>query len=311
MTSILVLKDNFESVKSLRTSIIDLTYSLNIKVETLKSIYSELLDNNKSSNSLLDTLYFQTKLITFELKSINDMFNLIDNRIYGDYYKLYKSIVKFSNNKYTDNTILKLATNNFPIYNDLNCNTEYDFTVTQEIYGTIISLLDLMECDLVNRNNNLLKDETKKQQGIDIDNLLHNVKFNNTIINENIELFKHYIEAYNKFHKKYFSTFFIKVKLFYSQIDRDINIRKTPNIKDSNNKNYIKDYDINNIRDLVSDTSESSSVTEELNNIFSSINIDNDTNNNDISNIQLICDNVYNDSKQITCYLNYNYCFNK
>ena len=272
MVEIVKLKENFDSVKSLRDSITDLLMSLTLKVTELKSIYSELLDNSKSTNSLLDTLYFQTKLITIELKNINDMFNLIDNRIYGDYYKQYKMIVKYCTSAYTDNNTVKIADNSFPIYNDLDFTTQYQFSITQDIYNAIISLLESMERDLANKNLELIKDETKKTQGIDIDNLIHNQKFNNTIISENIELFKLYTESYNKFHKKYFSSFYIKVKLFYSQIDRDINIRKSPQLKTKIQDNtYINDTDIDNIKDLISDSSEYSSVTEELNNIFSSI----------------------------------------
>lgn len=268
MLNIVSLKTNFESVKSLRNSIIELLTSLELKVTELKNIYSELLTNNKSINSLLDTLYFQTKLITIELKNVNDMFKIIDNRIYGDYYKLYKMIVKYCKDNYTDNNILKILNNNFKTYNDLDFTTEYEFSLTEEVYNTIMSILDMMTRDLNNRNINFVKDETKKTQGIDIDNLIHNQKFNNTILNENIELFKHYTEAYNKFHKKYFSSFFIKVKLFYSQVDRDINIRKSPNIKKSKEDNRIKENDVYDIKELLSDNSESSSITEEINNIF-------------------------------------------
>lgn len=323
MLNIVSLKTNFESVKSLRNSIIELLTSLELKVTELKNIYSELLTNNKSINSLLDTLYFQTKLITIELKNVNDMFKIIDNRIYGDYYKLYKMIVKYCKDNYTDNNILKILNNNFKTYNDLDFTTEYEFSLTEEVYNTIMSILDMMTRDLNNRNINFVKDETKKTQGIDIDNLIHNQKFNNIILNENIELFKHYTEAYNKFHKKYFSSFFIKVKLFYSQVDRDINIRKSPNIKKSKQDNRIKENDVYDIKELISDNSESSSITEEINNIFPNnisnqeeydIKLDNVNQENDyiqhdlvdLSNCYILesnLDNVYyNDDVQIKQY---------
>tara|TARA_B100001758_G_C18307416_1_gene555789 strand:+ start:86 stop:1114 length:1029 start_codon:yes stop_codon:yes gene_type:complete len=286
MLNIVSLKTNFESVKSLRNSIIELLTSLELKVTELKYIYSELLTNNKSINSLLDTLYFQTKLITLELKNVNDIFIIIDNRIYGDYYKLYKMIVKYCKDNYTDNNILKILSNNFKTYNDLDFTTEYEFSLTEEVYNTIMSLMEMMTRDLNNRNINFVKDETKKTQGIDIDNLIHNQKFNNTILNENIELFKHYTEAYNKFHKKYFSSFFIKVKLFYSQVDRDINIRKSPNIKNSKDNICIKENDVYDIKELISDNSESSSITEEINNIFP-----NNVNTEEYNNIKSYNDN--------------------
>ena len=85
------LKKNFNNIKILRDSVLNLLTNLDTKVTRLKSIYAELMKTTiQDNNSSLDSFHFQTKLIMLELENSNTIFTIIDNRIYGDYYKLYK-----------------------------------------------------------------------------------------------------------------------------------------------------------------------------------------------------------------------------
>ena len=91
MLNLLVLKNNFNDIKNLRESSIDLMKSLGEKVKTLKIIYNELIANNlNETDTGLDSFHFQTKLINLELDNYQKTFKIIDNRVYGDYYKLFK-----------------------------------------------------------------------------------------------------------------------------------------------------------------------------------------------------------------------------
>ena len=68
MLNLLVLKNNFNDIKNLRESSINLMRSLGEKVETLKIIYNELIANNlNETDTGLDSLNFQIKLKTFFL----------------------------------------------------------------------------------------------------------------------------------------------------------------------------------------------------------------------------------------------------
>ena len=68
MLNLLALKNNFNDIRNLRESIINLMKSLGDKVETLKVIYNELITNNiNEMDRGLDSFHFQTKLINLEL----------------------------------------------------------------------------------------------------------------------------------------------------------------------------------------------------------------------------------------------------
>ena len=106
MLNLLVLKNNFNDIKNLRESSINLMKSLGEKVETLKIIYNELIANNlNETDTGLDSFHFQTKLINLELDNYQKTFKIIDNRVYGDYYKLFKKLTKYLNENIKNNNI--------------------------------------------------------------------------------------------------------------------------------------------------------------------------------------------------------------
>ena len=70
MLNLLTLKNNFNDIKNLRESSLNLMKSLGDKIDTLSVIYSELIKNNTDeSETGLDSLHFQMKLIKTELEN--------------------------------------------------------------------------------------------------------------------------------------------------------------------------------------------------------------------------------------------------
>ena len=80
----------------MRESVNNLLSSLNDKVDLFGKFYKEILDKhiNETSNGL-DSFHFQSKLINLEVTYNVNIFNIIDTRIYCDYYKLFKTVVKY------------------------------------------------------------------------------------------------------------------------------------------------------------------------------------------------------------------------
>ena len=82
---IMVLYDNLQS------QCLDLKH----KLANLKDVYTELIKNNNKRLFLfcLDSFYFQYKVLNIEMENITKYMSLINNRMYGDYYKLYNIII--------------------------------------------------------------------------------------------------------------------------------------------------------------------------------------------------------------------------
>ena len=207
MLNLLALKNNFNDIRNLRESIINLMKSLGDKVETLKVIYNELITNNiNEMDRGLDSFHFQTKLINLELDNYQKTFKIIDNRIYGDYYKLFKQVSKFlldSEHILTINkTILQQYENkDYEVFKDLDNIHGYDFDSTCDIYNDIIQIIDILQNELLEREHKLVLQKIKRQSGLYIDNLISNVNYNNNYIKNKIVLFNDNANIFNSFKK--------------------------------------------------------------------------------------------------------------
>ena len=141
------LKSKFIEIKNLRESVENLLKSLGDKINTLNSIYKELILNNiNETENGLDSLHFQSKLINYELENNYEIFNMLDNHMYCNYYKLYKNIVKYLDETIGNKNITSGFLNkNYPVYKDLDINTKYDFEIINEVYNTIIQIIDKLK----------------------------------------------------------------------------------------------------------------------------------------------------------------------
>ena len=235
MLNLLVLKNNFNDIRNLRDSCLNLLKSLGEKVETLKIIYNELINNNiNETDTGLDSLHFQTKLINLELENYQRTFKIIDNRIYGDYYKLFKHVTKFlsdSENMLTlnKNILQQYETKDYEVFKDLNNIQGYDFDSTCDIYNDIIQVIDILHNELLEREHKLDLQKIKRQSGLYIDNLISKVDYNNKYLKNHIDLFNDNAKSFNGLHKTYLTRFLLKTKLFYGQINNDIKLEESKN----------------------------------------------------------------------------------
>ena len=257
MINLCKLKCGFTDIKHLRESVLNLLKSLREKADLLNEIYKELLTKNvDETDTGLDSFYFQNKLIDIEICNNRTTFKIIDNRIYADYYKLFKIMVKFLNENIKNKNITSAFDNKiYPVYKDLK-NVEYDFNYTIEIYNDIIQILDILHNELMSREHKLNMQKIKQKSGLNIDNLINNVNYNNNFLKNHIILFNEYLIIYNNFHTKYLTRFSLKTKLFYGQICSDIRIEEAKTSIDCHINDGAVNLDENeekDIRNLISD----------------------------------------------------------
>tara|TARA_B100000035_G_C21036396_1_gene571192 strand:+ start:5368 stop:6246 length:879 start_codon:yes stop_codon:yes gene_type:complete len=219
------LKKTFSTIKDLRENSCNILIDIRDKLNILENTYKELLEFNSDENSTgLDYLYFQNKLFEMQLVNNNNIFVIINNRIYGNYYKLYKEIYKYIlSQKYSlkDSEIKE-----FPVYKDLDNDEKYDFKVVIEIYNYIIQLLDILDNEVIHRKNKFNKQLIHRDCGLNIENLLDSITYVSSLLEKKVDLFNSNINNINKFHIKYLTRFHNSSKFFYKQLNNDVNIEK-------------------------------------------------------------------------------------
>lgn len=214
----------FENINVIMRNIQKIFIDIDEKIKKIKKIYNSLMNEHNDKLSLygLDTLNFQSKLFQLQFENCDNMFKILNNRIYGDYFKLYKIIMNTcSNSSINDQKILSFLQkeHNITIYKDLEPTREYsenDLFVIHELINQIITLLgDYLKSkeNVDNKHQDLIK------SGFKIDSFAYSYNYHKYLLKNQMELYVNYLDFYNHNHLKYFH----KIEKQASSILSDIN----------------------------------------------------------------------------------------
>ena len=254
---LLNLKNDFNNLINIRNNVKNIFEILQSRIDKLKILYSEFIQNNKNQVFVfgLDSFHFQSKLIDIEYDDIKRLFMAIGNRMYCEYFKLNKIIIEYILNNIKDKKITEiLKINNYPIYKDLEPFKEYKFETLMDIHENILKMITILVSELNNKENELTIHKSKQHIGLNIDNFVTTFNYNNNVMKERIIMFITYIEFFHKLHTKYLKRFSNKIQLIYTDINNDIKFDESLEInsinsstsgsKISNNIKTINQYSI-------------------------------------------------------------------
>jgi hypothetical protein len=265
------LKNNFSIIVNMRSEIQSTFNNLEVKIAKLKEIYSNLLKNNNQSSYTfgLDSLAFQRKLIDVELNHMKQFFLLLNNRIYCEYYKLYKIISVYIKKSFKDQKILDLVNdeNKLLIYKDLEPYKEYGFEQIVNLHELILSILNGLCNNYSTKELKLQEYKMTNDCGLNLNNFIITFKFDNVVLKENIELYINYLEFFHTNQVKNLKRFITKIRILCSQIDHDVKF-ESKNLKKSMIEN-LKNDDIDNniideIKDNLNDSNDENDVTDNI-----------------------------------------------
>ena len=219
------LKTNFTNIITIRSTVKNISDTLQQRIDKLKGLYSELIRDNDNQMFIfgLDSFRFQSKLIDIEYEDMTRMFLAINNRMYCEYFKLYKIIVAYISDNITDKKILEvIKVSNFPVYKDLEPFKDYKFEIIQEIHENILILINSIVSNIESKETELFAYQKKRRIGLNIDNFVTSFNYDIVMMREKATLFLTYMEFFHQLHTKYLKRFSSKIQLMYSHIDKDI-----------------------------------------------------------------------------------------
>jgi hypothetical protein len=221
-----VLKSTFGGIVDLKEGNIQVLKVLDSKIQQIKTMYTDFIQSNREQLFVftLDAFHFQSKLVDLEFEDMNRMFLSITNRMYCDYYKLFKIMVEYVEENIPEKKLQELIRvhNNFPVYKDLEPFKQYDFQYIQSLHEIILVILTYIHTFITNKEHDLKVYQTKNQTGLNIDSFVSTFSFNTTMMNQRAMLFINYIEFFHKSHTKYLKRFTMKLNLMLSQLNNDI-----------------------------------------------------------------------------------------
>jgi len=228
--------NNFDILITIRSDINGLFVDIDNKLKSLNALHTDLVKTHVDSNYRLglDSFHFQNRLIQLENDSMKTIFTYIDNRIYCEYYKLYKIMCEYITNELNDKLFSdKLGTTykKFPNYKDLEPTKVYDFNTTQEISTSINYFITELEEYIIAKKRDLEVEERKANSGINIHNLVNEQSFKILLIEEKTNMFMRYLNTFNTHHTNYFNRLMSKLKLMNDIVNEDINLKQNSSLQ--------------------------------------------------------------------------------
>ena len=306
------LKIDFNNITNIRNNVKSVFDILQLRINKLKLFYSEFIKNNKNKLFVfgLDSFHFQSKLIDVEYDDMKRLFLAINNRMYCEYFKLYKIITEYVYENINDKKITEIIkVNNFPVYKDLEPFKEYSFETTTEIHENILIVVNSIISNLNTRENELNIHRDKQALGLNIDNFITSYNFELTVMKEKISAFLTYIEFFHNLHTKHLKRFSNKIQLMYTHINTDIRFDETIEMNKDKKSDLTNDLPSNNeIKLNVEEFVESNNIISDedsiklINDIIENTPISEKSNHNTHFNeeTQITDENVYNNFKNIS-----------
>jgi hypothetical protein len=248
-----ILKNNFNIILNMRKEIYSIFENLEMKILKLKDIYFNLHKSNNDNNYTfgLDSLFFQRRLIDVELKHMKQFNLLLNNRIYCEYYKLFKIISSYVKKNYKEQKLLDILNveNTIVVYKDLEPYKEYDFDQIINLHELLLSIINELSNYYLSKELKFKDYQVTNDAGLNLNNFVNTYKFDLIIMKENIELYINYLEYFHANQIKNFKRFFTKISILQSQIIHDIKFES-------------KNADKSMIENLMSDSIDGTIISE-------------------------------------------------
>ena len=223
------LKKTFTQLIELRAEVHTTFIGLNNIITKLNSIYTEFIKKSQDSVLIfgLDSLRSQSKLIGIEYEDMRRLFYAINNRMYCEYYKLYKIIMEYIIENVSDIKIVDMVKSDvyiFPVYKDLEPFKQYDFEIIQSVHEAILVFLNSLSSHIISKEQELKTHQMTNKTGLNIDNFVMSFNFNLVVMKEKVTLFINYVVFFHTSHLKLLSRFVMKVNLMMKHVKSDINL---------------------------------------------------------------------------------------
>ena len=245
------LKTTFHKIVGLKNDNDKKMAMLDSKTKHLKNIYNDFIKYNNEILCVfsLDSLHFQSKVIDIEYDDMKRLFSCILNRMYCEFFKLYKIITEYIKTSITDKKIKELLNihNQYPVYKDLEPYKVYEFETIESIHAVVLELLVSLINLYLTKEDELKKYQNKNKVGFNIDNFVNTIMFNNIMLREKIHLFINYLTFFHKLQIKYLTRYTHKLELVISQLDSDIDFEEKKDSIEEEPKMVVEEYKNKNV----------------------------------------------------------------
>ena len=259
-------KTDFDKLIKVRVNLNYKITSLENTLSEMKNKYRFFIKNNFKKIYLysLDSFFFQYKILHVEFEHYKRVLALINNRMYGDYYKLFIIIITQTKDS---NLCINSSIDDVLVYKDLD--PTYDYTVDDVtlLFGNIVNATEeLRELHKTN-SDTIMSNNSNNAVGFSIAAFFTTLKYENIILNQQINMYLDLITFYQASQMGHYSKALADIVRFSDDISGKVLVNYQVEI-DALVKPSIQDTDtesepITTTESITSTTSEPVVVAEE------------------------------------------------
>jgi len=188
----------------------------------------------------LDSFYFQYKTLVVEMDNLNRHISMMNNRIYGDYYKLYHIIITQTATANINVDAITSQFQKYTPYRDLEPFHEYKMEDTIQLHGDILRMINHLYAHHLSKERDILTYSERVSSGISVGNFMQTLCYENTLFREQILLYVNYISFFHNSHNTRSTKLLQRINSFYNEIEEDIlNNGKTNLTSHNDNENMM------------------------------------------------------------------------
>ena len=223
------LKSDFQDI--LKTQLDVQTHKAVIikQIQDLKGVYNDLVKTNTKKIFLfcLDSFYFQYKTLVIQMEDLCKHVTHINNRMYGDYYKLYNIILLQTAESNIDvrSSVTEFHKKYQP-YKDLEPFHEYKMSDIMSLHADILKLMNYLFQHYSGKEQNVMSYSDNTKVGMSITSFLQTLEYENTLLREQIGLYVNYLTFFHNSQKIYLTKIYEKIQGFQQEIETEILVNR-------------------------------------------------------------------------------------
>tara|TARA_B110000967_G_scaffold210097_1_gene270593 strand:+ start:893 stop:1801 length:909 start_codon:yes stop_codon:yes gene_type:complete len=247
------LLKNFDNILILNEKIDREKELMKTKLSKLKEMHTLMSKTNSKQIFLfcLDSFFFQYKTFSMELENLNKFASMMKNRMYCDYYKLYKLINKYINEN-KDELNIEMRTPMMPAYKDLEPFYDYGIDNIKLVYRQMIDCVKEMCVVSMDKEAAIKEYTVNTHAGYSISNFVNTLSHDNHILKAQTELYINYISFFQLSQQKQIKRLFQSYSEFDVDIENNLNSDHAFTFDDIN-----KDHNFTMVDSMHQDATES------------------------------------------------------
>ena len=235
------LRTDFLEIVCIYSELIEKRDKVAEKVVGLKERYNELIKQNTQPMFLfcLESLFFQYKILNLEMENYQKSASLIQNRIYGDYYKLYNmmliqckennldvvnsselcSPLDVSGNEGHRQASFEVPNNTLPVYKDIDPFFKYRIEDIITVHDKILEIIGIMDKLSIKKTENIQHHRENVVVGFSLRIFIQTLEYEHILIKGQIQLFMDYIQFYHSSQRTYLEKLVKKIVDFTAELE--------------------------------------------------------------------------------------------